>query len=122
MVFQALYFWHFPSFYTMQLEPPKYSWVWLPGFVFWWRVSALVSLSGLWPPALLSGVLARCPVVSCTLCCVLRCSAALWCCLVRLCCTSVRAAGVCYFFCPLPLCQNPLLFLCTFENFLKTIN
>ena len=21
--FEALYFWHFPSFYTMQLEPPK---------------------------------------------------------------------------------------------------
>ena len=43
---------------------------------------------------------ARCPVVSCALCRVLRCRAALRCCAGLLCC----AAGVCFSFCPLFLC------------------
>ena len=83
-------------------------WVWLPGFVFWWRVSALVSLSGLWLPAQFSGVLVRCPVVFCAMCCVLRRCAALWCCAVWLCCVIVCAADFCFPFCPLHLCENPV--------------
>ena len=46
----------------------------------------------------------RCPVVSCALCCALRCRAALRCCAGWLCCAVVCAAGVCFFFCPLFLC------------------
>ena len=47
---------------------------------------------------------ARCPVVSCALCRVLRCRAALRCCAGLLCCAVVCAAGVCFSFCPLFLC------------------
>ena len=64
----------------------------------------------------------RCPVVSCALCCVLRCCAALRCCAGWLCCAVVCAAGVCFSFCPLFLCSKPLLFFRSFENFLKTKN
>ena len=46
----------------------------------------------------------RCPVVSCALCRVLRCCAALRCCAGGLCCAVVRAARVCFSFCPLFLC------------------
>ena len=46
----------------------------------------------------------RCPVVSCALCPVLRCRAALRCCVGWLCCVVVCAAGVCFSFCPLFLC------------------
>ena len=62
----------------------------------------------------------RCPVVSCALCCVLRCRAALRCCAGWLCCAVVCAAGVCFSFCPLVLCEKPLPFFRAFENFLKT--
>ena len=92
-------------------------WVCLPCFAFWWRVSALVSLSGLWPPVLLSGVLVRCPAVSCALCCVPWCRAALWCCTIWPCLAFVCAAGFCFSICPLFLCKNPLLFLRSLENF-----
>ena len=92
---------------------------WLSGFVFWWRMSALVSLSGLGPPALLSGVLVRCPVVSCAPSCVLRCCAALWCCAIWQCCAFVRAAGFCFSFRPLCLCQNPCCFSAPLKTFLK---
>ena len=64
----------------------------------------------------------RCPVVSCALCCVLRCCAALRCCAGGRCCAVVGAAGVCFFFCPLFLCSIPLLFFRAFENLLKTKN
>ena len=47
---------------------------------------------------------ACCPVVSCALCRVLRCRAALRCCAGLLCCAVVCAAGVCFSFCPLFLC------------------
>ena len=46
----------------------------------------------------------RCPVVSCALCRVLRCRAALRCCAGWLCCAVVCAAGVRFSFCPLFLC------------------
>ena len=46
----------------------------------------------------------RCPVVSCALCRVLRCRAALRCCAGWLCCAVVCAAGVCFSFCPPFLC------------------
>ena len=95
-------------------------WVWLPLFAFWWRVWALVSLSGLRPPALLSGVLVRCPAMSYALCCVPWCRAALWCCGVWPCCAFVRAAGFFSPFCPLFVCKNPLLVLHSLENLRKT--
>ena len=52
-------------------------WLWLPGVVVWWCVSALVSVSG--RVSLRSASSLWCPG---PLCCVLWCCAAVWCCAV----------------------------------------
>ena len=57
----------------------------------------------------------RCPVVSCALCRVLRCSAVLRCCAGWLCCAVVCAAGVCFVL--FSFAKNP----CRFSVPLKTL-
>ena len=73
-------------------------WLWLPGVVVWWCVSALMSVSGRVSRRSASSL--WCPV---PLCCVLSRCAAVWCCAVVPCrlfvlvfCALLLALGVCF--------------------------